>query len=690
MAVGTDYKELVDMMRRMDGYIREMKVVSESTIIGIYELNPDIKEVIMNMTDEEIENISEENYKDILAKGNCDYEKFNAAWQTFATPESNQAEDLKKAFKEYKSAMDNVKELESNRDKVNKEIEEVTDNWFEYANSVKYKEKTQAKIDELRGKLEEETNETEKRRITKMLNTLEDRNSLTFLFNRIEKNPESEIKSIKEAFFDSRKSALVVKKFKSKLPRFNLNENIYKMFFNLEENFLPEEYHDLNNAFLFHIMRYVSHCDPYDKYDSMKVSAILLKLYTLVYHKFGDTESEQEFVDIIKRFDDYLIPYKSEFTEKNVLSPNHPARKKHDEQRRRQVLINSLIDLDIEPDTSLSTEELQRQYDEATVRKMAEGMNLVEDLSVDSLSKTDDGTYIARVRITQSPDVYPKIVLFYNANLTDDMVENYRNETEVEEPDTVEFDPSIMEITHRTDGGYDVLVPLTCNDEGTPIVWINKGCESPLEEVEKLNKKGASSREHMISEDKIALIKGWFEDWVKNYKTSEDASESTEVKSDESSITTTGNPDGEVTFTIDSEPVATVNRTCAEDVNVPVIDKDEVTPKLAETPVIEPLIDGNFEYINDTESTEASDDEFVVERRPNGLSTTKNDTPTGNKYYDIFDGYYAKVGDTGLFGYYNSDDKRYGEEVFPEEDLLKLVGTGVLSLNKKMNNNPIK
>lgn len=206
---------------------------------------------------------------------------------------------------------------------------------------------------------------------------------MNFLFDRINKLGKKEINNILDVFFSNSRSILVIDKFKKKIKRLEFNPDIYKMFFNIEEKFLPEEYHDFNNLFLFHVMRFVSYADMDNKTDRLYVSSILSKLYNLLYHKFGSKEMEDEFIDLIKRFDDLFEDARDSFVEKNVTSPKHPERIKKEEEmeiKRRMMIISCLQNEGIEPDTTLSTEELREQLEKVIEKKQNENVGNEETL----------------------------------------------------------------------------------------------------------------------------------------------------------------------------------------------------------------------------------------------------------------------------------------------------------------------
>ena len=81
MAISDDYKELTGMIKSMDSDIKSLSDLADSTIIGIYELNPSIKDVLVEMSKDDLDAISEiSQINDILEKGRCDIEAYKSTW----------------------------------------------------------------------------------------------------------------------------------------------------------------------------------------------------------------------------------------------------------------------------------------------------------------------------------------------------------------------------------------------------------------------------------------------------------------------------------------------------------------------------------------------------------------------------------------------------------------------------------
>lgn len=378
MAFKDDFKNLQAMIQTMESEMEMLDDLTNGIITDVYDLDLSIKSKLLSVTEEEISSMTEEEAIKLLNECNSNDENNNV--EILRESHSKSTEYCDKEFIEYvrnvfssiKKSIDETEKMREEKIKLEKEANEITENYFNYINSAEYKEKKRQKLQELREQAESEEDIVKKNKILNMLTAMDESETLHFLFARIEKLGDKEIKNIKDIFFDNTRSSLVIEKFNSRLPRYGYNPDVYKKFFNLEENFLPDEYNKFNNLFLFHIMRFISFTDTYDKTDTLFVSTILSRLYNLIYHRYENQEIEDEFISLIKKFADYFVPYSDEFVTKNITSPDHPHRIQRDkeyEEKRRVMIIASLQNEGIEPDTTLETEELRKMLQDVMEKK---------------------------------------------------------------------------------------------------------------------------------------------------------------------------------------------------------------------------------------------------------------------------------------------------------------------------------
>lgn len=373
MAIKDDIKTVKEMISMADTTIETANSLL-SDKISSYGLNdliiqrlniPNTKE-ISEYTDNDIDKIlvsidanKEETYIDALRKKYEELDNNNPDSEDYKT-----FYDYKKEiFLDIKGDLVNIRNIYKEKENLITEINKISEDYFNYKHSDEYKEKRNAYIEKLKQDIEATSDSSEKNKLTKMLDALTNEESIDFLFERVNKLGDKEIKNIKDIFFNNKRSELVMDRFRSRLPRFGYSKDIYKIFFNIEEKFLPEEYHVYNNIFLFHVTRYIAYIDPDNKVDSLHASIILSKLYNLIYHKFSSEELENDFINKIKEFDDRFKEYKDYFEENNVTAPSHPSRKEKDkeyDERKRMLIITSLQNAGMEDiDTTMETDELE-------------------------------------------------------------------------------------------------------------------------------------------------------------------------------------------------------------------------------------------------------------------------------------------------------------------------------------------
>ena len=125
-------------------------------------------------------------------------------------------------------------------------------------------------------------------------------------------------------FFSERESKYLIEKYTKIMNAYGFTADIYRAFLNIEETFLPSEYHVYNNLFVLWVLRYISHMDRYSKTDKYMLSSIMMSLSNLIYHRFDSEEDEKAFLANIMKLEDYLTEYGyyDKFKEEN--SSYHP------------------------------------------------------------------------------------------------------------------------------------------------------------------------------------------------------------------------------------------------------------------------------------------------------------------------------------------------------------------------------
>lgn len=267
-----------------------------------------------------------------------------------------------------------------------KESEEIMKEYYNYMSSDKIKEVRKSRLASIKDAYENETDSYKKRQMMDMANTLESTLDYSFIYSRLEKY-DWEVDSINKAFFDMKRGSYVIDRFRTHITHFGFEADIYKLFFNLEEAFLPEEYHKYNNLFLFIYMRRIGYLDFNNKNDSLIAQAFTSALANLIYHKFANTDEEKEFIDVIKKTLDYFSKYADKYENENTTYKNHPDRiefeKKHSENRFKEIKEKcERMKIPI-PKNNMSADEFQQYYNE----KMNEMIN--SQLEAEEARKSD-------------------------------------------------------------------------------------------------------------------------------------------------------------------------------------------------------------------------------------------------------------------------------------------------------------
>lgn len=346
--INTLQNSLSQAKELIDGMSEQIKMYDSviDSMIANHGFNHRLRDVLTKMSKEAVDALDSNKVDKIIAFTQSKLNEINAA--------KDEDTDEKKAmtfseycifvFKEIHECCVNYADAIKEKDNLEKEIRDITNKSYDASTSGKARLE---KVESLQKQLDDETDPVKKIQIQKMLDTVRKTEDLSFLTDRIVKLGDNEVRNIINTFFNAKRSSLIMEKFRIRIKRLGYDENTYKMFFNIEEMFLPEEYYPMNNMFLFVAMRFISYADTNNKNDALFCSSLLIKMYNLVYHRFSTPEEEKEFINQIKAVDDYFVPHIATLEEKNVTSPNHPARQEaraENEAKLRESLCNAIHD----------------------------------------------------------------------------------------------------------------------------------------------------------------------------------------------------------------------------------------------------------------------------------------------------------------------------------------------------------
>lgn len=364
----SEYKMLVDLIKEMEEMYLTLKEQTESQIKDSFYMRPEILDALLHYGIEDIKELPYDTCEEILKLYAIDASSISKLLTEYRKPyeDSENLSDVG-VYRHVLTLLNDLqitlmsskKEMDSLKD----ESSEILNDFVNYLSSDKVKESRRKRLEAYKAQLSMETDEVKCAKMKRMISAMEATNSLSFLFERVKKYGKKEIDSIISSFFDEKRGSYIINKCKSKLPKFGFDENRYKFFFNLEETFLPENYHAYNNLFLFCYMRMVAYADPYNKEEQMYVREVTACMANLIYHKFNGVDNEVAFMDIIKKTDDQFKDYYEYFLKNNTTAPDHPVRKEYSlkyEATRKKKLIEKMKEMKIDGyNESMTANELQ-------------------------------------------------------------------------------------------------------------------------------------------------------------------------------------------------------------------------------------------------------------------------------------------------------------------------------------------
>lgn len=396
-----DYKVIIDMTKEMEEQYKMFKELIVSSIRDTYFVNEGILEAMIPYTMEYIAEMDIELMREFINKYSISetpatQEIVSNAISNEESEEFNKtdAEIIREAFIRIKEQSIQLYTMKSEVDNIRKDSKSILNEYIEYASSEKVRLKRAERLDSMKKAAAELEDGPEKRNAEKMISIMESTQTLSFIFSRFNELGDAEVKSIVDSFFSTRKGAYIVNRFKKVITKFGFGETLFRYFFNLEENFLSDEYKPFNNLFLFIYMRFVGHADPYNKSDKMYVQALTSSMANLVYHRFEASTLEVSFIDTVKAILDKFMDYREKFENENTTQPNHPQRIAADNRRnqeRRAALIDKMKELQITGyDENASADELQ-QYMNAKLEEMIQSQKPAEAEEVE-VEEIDDIT----------------------------------------------------------------------------------------------------------------------------------------------------------------------------------------------------------------------------------------------------------------------------------------------------------
>lgn len=248
---------------------------------------------------------------------------------------------------------------------IEREYHEETKKFTDYATSEEYDQKLVESMEAAKKLLEEIPDTPENSALRKQaehkVTRISQRFSLDYLYTRFDdpKTGPNEVTRITTKYFDRSRSDYLMKKFRDKCEQFGLATDIVSHLFNIEENFLEEEFHVYNNLYLFFIMEKLGYAND-DEIEDVKQA--MRNLINLVYNRFYSADNREIFLESMRGFLRRFEPYREVFNEKNILHPNHPHRIQKDAEMAAMEKAKYLAYIEKEFPEAVDTEEKTEEF----------------------------------------------------------------------------------------------------------------------------------------------------------------------------------------------------------------------------------------------------------------------------------------------------------------------------------------
>lgn len=438
------YKDIKSMIDMMDQEVKSLKNTYASSVFGTtgIPVTPSVFDAVLPYS---IDNINE---MDII-----DIKKVLEPYEILDGDNPSKLVELdddsiRGAMIEIKKLSLALLQIERDSDKIKKESSDVMNEYIGYITSKNIIKNKEDKIKLYKEANELESDEAVKRANSRQIKVLENEISYGFLTERLRTLGTKEKENVINKFFDNGpRGEVIVKKFKSHIKQFGYNPDIFTHFLNIEESFLPEEYHPFNNLFLSIYMNYVG-CASYDiKSDRIYVASITTAISSLIYHTFADPADETRFIEFIKSVIDLFKDdidngprYIDMFKLSNRSYKYHPDRVMFEKAREdiaKNTILKKFEDLNIEnpydEDTDIETlktylnEKIEELKDEQL--KLHESLEEIKNEDVDNAEKVYESVKdkIEIINDDKTEDVIDSIV---DATESLDLDDTYKSNEE--------------------------------------------------------------------------------------------------------------------------------------------------------------------------------------------------------------------------------------------------------------------
>ncbi len=243
--MGYSVNDLLDLVSSSTEQMKATVDIYKNSIAKM-GLHFEVVDELMNFNKETIHNFDDSIYVNI--------------WNKFSNGEVQPSEDLDKFHQEIKDticevgdiALDTLKDLYDQYNEIINDTKKALDDYSEYISSPEFKKKENEAMDNLRKKLDETTDESDKKKLQKRIDAINNAETLSFMLDRVNSIGQKEVDRITDLFFDSRQYNSILARFINKTRKMGFKDGWYKK--------LVDLYHDAD------VQKFIS-----DKFQGTKV-----------------------------------------------------------------------------------------------------------------------------------------------------------------------------------------------------------------------------------------------------------------------------------------------------------------------------------------------------------------------------------------------------------------------------------
>lgn len=315
-----------------------------------FGLTEDFTEYVGGMSEEDIDQLTLPQITSYLEQYGIDSVNILQSFSK-GDPAVSTLEKWKDFLLELRKAVRDMDESLTTREELEQACRDVYAAQVEFLKSDEYRDAYNTKIARVREMAEQEPDEIKKKVYLRKLNAVQQSRSLSFLLTRIEdpkinkKDPNAEIKRLVDIFFDKNRGSYLMDRYVTNIRKLRVSADFHVNLYDIEEKFMPEYFHPLNNFFLFVVMSWISYINPEDDVDYLYATTTLSMLGNLLMGELSEDE-KSVITGIIRNIENRILindAMVERFRNENTTWKEHPVRKELDAKREEMKYRLDLI-----------------------------------------------------------------------------------------------------------------------------------------------------------------------------------------------------------------------------------------------------------------------------------------------------------------------------------------------------------